>query len=120
MQFDDGTYSVIDFKTSTPRATHLEFYGRQLRAYALEHPAPGKYSLSPITHLRLLVVEPATMHKMLTGQVAYLGKVTWQEISPDEAAFLAFLDAVLTVLELPDPPPAAANCAWCQYRTSST
>jgi hypothetical protein len=121
VQFDDGSYGVIDFKTSTPRATHLDFYGRQLRAYAyaLEHPAAGKFSLSPITRLGLLVVEPNAIDKIPSGEIAYLGKVTWQEIPVDEAAFLAFLGDVLTVLELTDPPEAAESCVWCQYRQAA-
>lgn len=121
VHFDNGTYGVVDFKTSTPRPTHLEFYGRQLRAYAyaLEHPAPGKFSLSPISRLGLLVVEPEAIDLTLSGDIAYLGKVTWQEIPVDEATFLAFLGQVLTVLELPIPPEAAENCTWCKYRQSA-
>jgi len=121
VQFDDGTFGVIDFKTSTPQAAHVAFYSRQLRAYAyaLEHPAPGKYSLSPISRLGLLVVEPNAIQEAPNDHVAYLGKVTWMEIPVDEATFLAFLDEVLTVLELPEPPEASEDCAWCQYRAAA-
>ena len=49
LQFDDGSYAVIDFKTSQPNQKHIEFYGRQLRAYAyaLQHPAPGETDSRP-------------------------------------------------------------------------
>jgi hypothetical protein len=118
VKFDQGSFGVIDFKTTTPKPAHQAFYARQLHAYAyaLEHPAPGKLALAPISHLGLLIVEPEAIHKTPTGHIAYLGKVTWQEILPDEAAFLAFLSEVIAILELPDPPEAAENCAWCQYR----
>ncbi len=33
IRFDDGTFGVIDFKTSDPAPHHLEFYNRQLQAY---------------------------------------------------------------------------------------
>ena len=60
VRFADGSYGVVDFKTSTPKPAHLAFYGRQLHAYAyaLEHAEVDKFSLSPISRLGLLVVEP--------------------------------------------------------------
>jgi len=118
VRFDDRSYGVVDFKTSTPKPSNLAFYGRQLHAYAyaLEHAAPGKFALSPITRLGLLVVEPDAINKTPDGRIAYLGSMTWQEVPLDEAAFLSFLGDVLTVLEQPNPPEAAEKCAWCQYR----
>lgn len=121
VKFDDGSFGVIDFKTSSPKETHRAFYARQLRAYAyaLEHPEAGKFALSPISHLGLLIVEPEAIEKTPTEHIAYLGKATWQEIAIDEAAFLAFLGEVVTVLEQPEPPEAAGNCAYCQYRQAA-
>ena len=51
--FNDGTYGVVDFKTSEAKPSHIPFYSRQLHAYtyALEHPAPGKFTLSPIFYI---------------------------------------------------------------------
>jgi hypothetical protein len=121
LQFKDGSYGVVDFKTSSPKPSHLAFYGRQLHAYAyaLEHAAQGKFSLSPITRLGLLVVEPNAIEKTPAGSIAYAGYMTWQEIPYDEAAFLVFLEEVVKVLEQPEPPEAAANCTWCQYRQAA-
>ncbi len=117
VSFEDGSYGVVDFKTSQARPSHLAFYGRQLHAYAyaLEHAAGGKLSLSPISRLGLLVVEPVQMTQ-ISDQIAYLGSVTWQEIPLNEAGFLEFIGKVLTVLEQPEPPEASPNCTWCQYR----
>jgi len=121
VKFDDGSYGVVDFKTSTPKPDNLAFYGRQLHAYmyALENPAPGKLSLSPVSKLGLLVVEPNAIDKTGDGRIAYLGGVTYQDVPRDDSAFLAFLSDVLTVLEQPDPPPPADNCPWCQYRQAA-
>jgi hypothetical protein len=120
-RFEDHTYGVVDFKTSTPKPAHVSFYGRQLHAYAyaLENPAPGKFGLSPITRLGLLVVEPQAVARTPEGQIAYLGTMTWQEIPRDDRAFLAFLDEVLAVLEQPAPPEANEKCGWCRYRTAA-
>src|SRR5439155_10762617 len=54
--FDDGTYAVVDGKTCSTKDEHVMLYGRQLHAYAycLEHPAPGKPRLAPISRLGLL------------------------------------------------------------------
>jgi hypothetical protein len=119
--FDDGSYGVVDFKTSRPKPEHVRFYGRQLHAYAyaLEHPAPKRFALNPVTKLGLLVVEPVDMDLTSDGQVAYLGDVTWQEVPKDEAWFLAFLDNILTVLEADEPPPSGPKCGFCQYRSKT-
>ena len=121
VRFEDGSYGVVDFKTSTPKPHHLEFYGRQLHAYAyaLEHAEAGKFALSPITRLGLLVVEPDEMDKTPAGRITYLGNVTWLEVPYDEAAFLGFLGEVLTVLEQPTPPEPGEKCPFCLYRQST-
>ena len=113
----DNSYGIIDFKTSKAKLEHVGFYSRQLRAYAyaLEHPAPGKLRLSPITRLGLLVFEPSS----LSGEddsIFYHGKLIWQEITLDDVAFLGFLDEVFSLLAQPIIPDAGVECAYCAYR----
>ena len=105
--FDDGSFGVVDFKTSEPKPQHVAFYSRQLHAYtyALEHPALGKFSLSPISRLGLLVVAPDSMNRTEAGKIAYLGGVTWMEIPRNDSQFLEFLGQILAVLEQPVIPP---------------
>ena len=119
--FADQSYGVVDFKTLEPRPEHIAFYWRQLHAYAyaLEHAAAGKFSLSPVSKLGLLVVTPRKMEMTASGQIAYLGGVTWLEVPFDEVAFLNFLGEVLTLLDRPEPPPAGEKCVYCQYRQQS-
>lgn len=121
VQFDDDGYGVVDFKTSEAKPAHLSFYSRQLHAYAyaLEHPAPGKLSLQPVTRLGLLVVEPQAMQRTPDGRIAYLGSVTWQEMPRDDAGFLTFLGEVLAVLDSPEPPPPGESCKYCEYRSDA-
>jgi hypothetical protein len=116
--FDDGSFGVVDFKTSEPKATHVAFYSRQLHAYAcaLEHPAPGKFALNPISKLGLLIVAPNAMDVTNSGQIAYIGGVTWLEVPYDTAGFMQFLDRALTLLEEPEPPQAGEKCQYCDYR----
>jgi hypothetical protein len=121
LAFVDGTYGVVDFKTTEPSPGHIAFYSRQLHAYAyaLEHPAPGKFGLSPITKLGLLCVEPTGIDQAEDGRIAYLGDVSWLEIPKDEGGFLDFLGQVLAILEQPAPPPGDPECSYCQYRDQS-
>ncbi len=121
LEFEDGTYAVVDFKTTTPKAEHVAFYSRQLHAYAyaLEHPAPGKLRLSPVTHLGLFSLDLDELERHSTDRLALLGPVLWQECPRDEPGFLAFLDRVIRVLEQPEPPPPGEKCGFCKYRDSS-
>jgi hypothetical protein len=116
LALDDGSFAVIDFKTSEPKPKHVTFYGRQLHSYALaaENPAEGALELSPVSQLGLLCVEPMAMVGLDDG-VAYKGLATFMEIERDDGAFLAFLSRVLFVLERPEPPAAAPKCSYCRY-----
>jgi hypothetical protein len=121
LEFDDGSFAVVDFKTTKPKAEHISFYSRQLNAYsyALENPNPGKFSLSPISKMGLLCVEPVSMSRTQDGNLAYEGDVTWLECPKDDQLFLSFIDSVLEVLDSPDPPAPSPNCSFCQYRENA-
>lgn len=120
-RFDDGTYGVIDFKTSSTRGENLPLYGRQLHAYAhaLENAAPSKLALSPISKLGLLVFEPQDFCNKGDSVASLEGSMKWIEIPRDDASFLEFLAEVVSILELPSPPGGSASCEWCQYRDTS-
>ena len=119
--FDDGSYGVIDFKTSSAQGAQIRLYSRQLHAYAyaLENPAPGQFALAPITKLGLLVFEPNSFAHLPEGTANLLGTLTWIELPRDDAAFLKFLRQVASVLALPEPPPPSPVCPWCGYRQAS-
>lgn len=120
VRFDDGSFAVIDFKTSSRRAEHIELYGRQLHAYAhaLEQAAPGHVNLSPIRKLGLLVYEPRKFAHAAASGASLTGSLSWIPIERDDQKFLGFLGQILDVLEKSEPPPAK-NCEWCQYREAS-
>jgi hypothetical protein len=118
VQFDDGSYGIIDFKTSHTKSEHILLYGRQLHAYALalENAAEGKLSLSPISKLGLLVYEPFKFSGTEEAVLSLEGSLSWIEIPRDDSGFRAFLEEVLAVLESPSPPERAPKCEWCQFR----
>lgn len=117
VSFDDGTYGVIDFKTSNPSTGSARMYSRQLHAYAyaLEHPALGKLALSPVTKLGLLYFYPDNISQNNIDRLNYGAEIVWVEVEKDEQSFLSFIDEVLSVLELPEVPEHSANCQWCSY-----
>ena len=121
LEFTDGTFAVVDFKTTQPKTQHINFYTRQLHAYAyaLENPNPGKFSLSPISKMGLLCVEPVAMNRTQHGRLAYEGQVTWLECPKDDQQFLNFIDTVLDVLDSPVAPPPNPKCSFCTYREDS-
>jgi len=99
---------------------HIGLYSRQLWAYAhaVEHPAPGKPAFSPVTMLGLVVFEPdAFVHRRGGGFLA--GDVRWIELKRDDAAFMALLGHVVSVLEQAAPPPASASCEFCRYSAAA-
>lgn len=121
IRFDDGSYGVIDFKTSAVKPSSKYIYARQLHAYAysLEHAAAGKLELAPVTRLGLLVYEPTGFDHDGGGAATLGGSITWVEIKRDDAAFLKFLREVMGVLSLSEPPPSSDKCLFCRYREAT-
>lgn len=120
IEFDDGSFGVIDFKTGNPREEHPNLYGRQLHAYAyaLENAEEGTLSLSPVTKLGLIYFHPQKTFQRENEieKLLYEAEVHWLEIQKDQNRFLNFVNEMLEILELPLPPEPNQNCTWCKYR----
>ena len=116
--FDNGTYGVVDFKTSKPTKKHRDFYFRQLNAYAycLQNAGKGKFAVRPVSKLGLLVFEPTLFEYVQAGNALFQGSLTWIDVELNPNAFLAHLSDVLKVLERTEAPDASPDCKWCQYR----
>ena len=112
---DGGTKSIVDFKTTVPKLDHIATYGRQLHAYimALEHPSAGRPET--VSSLGLLCFLPDT-YEAEGGRAGLFGGVQWIEVARDNLGFAEFLGEVVDVLDDPEPPPAAADCMWCELR----
>lgn len=118
LKLDDGTFGVVDFKTSAIRAEHVGKYSRQLHAYAtcLENAVPGEFALETISRLGLLVFEPGIFAADGSKGASLSGSLEWMEIPRKDDSFLAFLGEVVGVLDREIPPEASPNCEWCRYR----
>ena len=117
VSFDDGTYGVIDFKTSNPSRDSAEMYSRQLHAYAyaLEHPASNALSLCPVTKLGLLYFNPSIVKQDSVERLLYESEITWVEIEKNEGKFLDFIVEVMLLLESSEAPECSPSCKWCNY-----
>jgi hypothetical protein len=118
LAFADGSYGVIDYKTSDASEEESSFYSRQLSAYAyaLENPAEGALSLTPITRLGLFILTPEKFERLPDGPVAFITRTKWMDIPRDDAAFLSLLRDVVTLLDQPEPPSPDEDCGLCNYR----
>lgn len=117
VEFDDGTYGIIDFKTGNPNEERKNLYSRQLHAYAyaLENAAKGAMKLSPITKMGLLYFFPSKVVQDTKDTLSYVADIQWIEIEKDEKGFLNFIGEVLSVLEHTNPPSPQETCQWCNY-----
>ena len=117
IEFDDGTYGVIDYKTSNPESEYSELYSRQLHAYAytLENPASGSLELTPVSMLGLLYFYPSQVSQENIEWISYNSKIHLINLERDDQAFLNFIEEVLTQLESSHLPEAASDCKWCKY-----
>jgi hypothetical protein len=118
VKFSDGSYGVIDFKTSETKSEYVSLYSRQLHAYAyaLENPASGQLLLAPVTRLGLIVYGPEVFSSDKIDSALLRGKLSWFEIRRDDKAFLDFLKEVISVLEQSSAPGGSPSCEWCNYR----
>ena len=93
VSFDDGTYGVIDFKTSEPGKNSARMYSRQLHTYtyALEHPANNALALSPVTKLGFLYFYPDNITQQSIDRLNYGAEIVWVEVEKDEQDFIKSL-----------------------------
>lgn len=119
IEFEDGSYGVMDYKTSEAKDEHANFYSRQLSAYAyaLENPAPNALYLSPVSRLGLYVITPERYEMSPGKEMVFVTKTTWVEVERNDESFLALVEEILSLLEAPNPPEPLEGCATCDYRS---
>ena len=121
LKLDDGSYAVIDFKTTAMSSDKARDYSTQLHAYkyALENNREGKPHLSPITKLGIIVFEPDIDEKMIKTSESSQGiihKTQWFEIPIDEDNFVSYVKKVVKLLSSQDIPHSVESCQFCDYR----
>lgn len=117
LEFDDGTYGVIDYKTGNPESGLSKLYGRQLHSYAhaLENPAPGSLYLTPISMLGLLYFHPTSVSQRDLQSLSFDSNIHLINVERKNNEYLKFIEDALRLLELPQPPAHGSDCQWCDY-----
>ncbi len=123
LELDDGSYAVIDFKTTSMSKDKAEDYSTQLHAYkyALENNRKDKPHLSPITKLGILIFEPDIKKKMEKDNSNSFGifhKVNWFEIKINEKKFIDYVKKIIDLLNLDKIPESGSSCSFCEYRNN--
>jgi hypothetical protein len=128
VRFDDGTFGVIDFKTSSAEKSS-SLYGRQLHAYAAGIESPSSESeliQGVVSDLGLIVYEPSAFSTLSPSGAAMTGDLTYVNIPRNDSEFEAFLGQVVDVLGQPEAPPppkptkrswsgSVSSCPYCQF-----
>jgi len=117
VEFDDGSFGVIDYKTGNPDSKFSGLYGRQLHgyAYALEHPSPGSICLAPVSLLGLLYFRPSEVSQRDIRRLSFDSDIHYVPVERNDGQFRKFIEEVLRLLESPMPPEPAPDCQWCAY-----
>lgn len=121
IEFEDGSYGIVDYKTSDAKEEHAGFYRVQLSAYAyaLENPAPNALGLSPVSRMGLFVVTPDRYESSTGNEMVFVNRTTWVEVPRDDDNFLSLIREILSVLGRDDPPQPSPGCPLCEYRSQT-
>lgn len=114
----DGTYTIIDFKITTPDEEKIQKYATQLHAYkyAFENPAEGK----PITisHMGIVSVNPDSM-KLENGKIVFHTTPNWHPVTDNMDEFFSLVGEISKVLS-GGVPDESLSCNACIYRAKFT
>lgn len=113
-RLDDSTYSVIDFKITSPNEDQIRKFANQLHAYkfALENPADGKAPIK-ISKMGLISVSPDNIEH-INGNFEFSASPKWHPIEEDMDGFYELIKEISSVLN-GDLPASSKDCIYCDY-----
>ena len=113
MEFEDGSYGVIDCKFQARDTDKSDFYAPQLEAYAfaLENPAQGEPR--KVSSLGLFVWSLVTPRGNAESGFGLQLKSTWRPIERNPEALQNRLAEFITMLAA--PVKGAEGCEHCRY-----
>lgn len=116
LKMPDGTYSIIDFKTSDVKSDTAKKYLNQLSCYyyALTNPnSKSDYSLPMNNKAGLFVFEPKNFDVSSEGNGTLTGSFKWHEYELDIDAFEKFIiEEVIPLLAGDEPKPKDDDPFW--------
>jgi hypothetical protein len=116
LEYTDGSFSIVDFKTSEINEKYAGKYNRQLHSYCygVTHPDNSKcLSLQNLTDPGLLVFHPNDFSIDYTCKARLFGDLKWQKFDLDLKWFESFIkDEVIPLLAGREPEPPAEDPYW--------
>ena len=121
LELDDGSFAVVDFKTSALTKEGALSYSSQLHAYkyALENNKDNKPGLSPITKLGIISFVPdidLSMKKLKDDIFSIEHKASWFEVPIDDKWFMGYIEKIIKLIADDNTPETTRNCKACDYR----
>ena len=105
----DGTYTVIDFKTTEINEEHLQKYIMQLSCYpyCLKYPNSSRdYKLPVSDKVGLFVFEPNEFTIDYNSKASLRGKIVYKEYEYDEEKFVDYIrNTIIPLLAGDEPKP---------------
>ena len=113
---EDGSYSVIDFKTSEINPVYLEKYKLQLSSYAysiLNCDDRRSLSLKNVDKIGLMIFEPDGFAADKNDRAGLKGSLKYINYQYNEDEFLSFIkNQVIPLLAGPQPKPSLSDEHW--------
>ena len=113
MEFDDGTYGVIDCKFQARDTDKSDFYAPQLEAYAFALENPAKGEPKKISALGLFVWSLVTPRGNADSGFGLQLKSSWRPIDRNPEALNTRLTEFITMLG--EPVTVSNGCNHCKY-----
>lgn len=118
LDYQDGSYSVIDFKTSEINENFLNKYKRQLHSYAyaiLNPENSSNFTLSNLKNIGLLVFEPTKFYIDYNDLAGLKGNFKWISFDLNIIDFENFIkNDLIPLLAGVEPKPEENDNCW-QY-----
>ena len=119
--FDDKSYGIIDFKTTSIKEDKAESYRYQLEAYRYIFTYPGSIKkgptpkLSPITHMGVLQFFPNSIFGQNDKGCQLNMAMSYSPLEQDDSLFMERITYILDILTSEDIPVFNTNCSDCTF-----
>lgn len=117
MEYDDGTWGIIDTKFSGSLGEKTGFYSPQIEAYAYALENPHRGETRPVSTVGLMVWAPAAVAGTDTSGFHMQLDHQYQPARRGAAEFTALLDEVKSLIGS-DMPTANDSCPYCTWLDS--
>ena len=121
IKFKDGSFGIVDFKTTIISLDKAENYRYQLEAYAQIFSSPGSTKtastpkLNPITHMGILQFYPEEITNHSDHNCDFKMKTFYSALKRDVKGFYDYITRLIDLLELSYVPKFSDDCNFCNF-----